>query len=102
MTTKLVSPEFNNSLFERMRDMNRSRLEMLREIRQSESEFESRLLAASNHNEAIEICHEWMRHRLEAVAMEQRAFTAAWMNVVSDLLKTASPEQAGENYRKFA
>lgn len=102
MTSKLVSQVFNNCLFERMRDMNRSRLERLREIRQFESEFESRLLAARNHNEATEICNEWMRQRMEAVAIEQRAFATAWLNVVSDMLKAASPGQAAEDFQESA
>jgi hypothetical protein len=37
---------FNNTLFERMRDMHRSWLERLREIGQIESEFGTRLLTA--------------------------------------------------------
>jgi hypothetical protein len=102
MTSKLVSHVFNNCLFERMRDMNRSRLERLREIRQFELEFESRLLAARNHSEATEICNEWMKQRLEAVAIEQRAFTTAWLSVVSDMLKAASPGQAAEDYQESA
>ncbi|MES2292333.1 MAG: hypothetical protein V4527_03450 [Pseudomonadota bacterium] len=102
MTSKLVSQVFNNCLFERMRDMNRSRLERLREIRQFESVFESRLLAARTHSEATEICNEWMRQRMEAVAIEQRAFTTAWLNVVSDMLKAASPGRAAEDYQESA
>jgi len=37
---------FNNNLFQRLRDMHRSWLERLREIRQIESEFGTRLLTA--------------------------------------------------------
>ena len=43
---------FNNKLFERMGDMHRSWLERLRDIRQIEAEFGTRLLTAKNASEA--------------------------------------------------
>jgi len=42
---------FNNNLFQRMRDMHRSWLERLREIRQIESDFGTRLLIAKSPSE---------------------------------------------------
>jgi len=72
---------FNNTLFERMRDMHRSWLERLREIGQIESEFGTRLLTAKSPSEATAICNEWMTRRLETVACEQQAFAAAWLGL---------------------
>ena len=95
MTEKPKPSSFNNSLFERMREMNRSWLESLREIHQIELIFESRLLAARSQAEAADICGEWMKQRLDAVAVEQRRFTAAWLEVVSDVMKSASPAANG-------
>jgi hypothetical protein len=46
----------NSNLFERMRDMNRSWLEKLRQIRQIEAEFGTRLLTAKSPSEATAIC----------------------------------------------
>jgi hypothetical protein len=39
--------------------------------------------------EAISICHEWMAKRLETVASEQRAFTSAWLALVSDTINAS-------------
>ena len=78
---------FNNKLFERMRDMHRSWLERLREIRQIEAEFGSRLLTAKNASEATAICNEWMTKRLEIVVSEQQTFAAAWLGLISDATK---------------
>jgi hypothetical protein len=69
----------NNNLFERMRDMHRSWLERLREIRQIESDFGTGLLIAKSPSEATAICNEWMTKRLEIVVSEQQTFAAAWL-----------------------
>jgi hypothetical protein len=61
---------FNNKLFERMRDTHQSWLERLREIRQIEAEFGTRLLTAKNASEATAICNERMTKRLETIANE--------------------------------
>jgi hypothetical protein len=75
---------FNNKLFERMKDMHRSWLERLREIRQIEAEFGTRLLTAKNASEATAICNEWMTKRLETIASEQQIFAAGWLGLISD------------------
>jgi hypothetical protein len=75
---------FNNKLFERMGDMHRSWLERLRDIRQIEAEFGTRLLTAKNASEATAICNEWMTKRLETIASEQQIFAAGWLGLVSD------------------
>jgi len=75
---------FNNNLFERMRDMHRSWLERLRDIRQIESEFGTRLLTAKSPSEATAICNEWMTKRLETIANEQQIFAAGWLGLISD------------------
>jgi hypothetical protein len=77
---------FNAGLFDRMRRMNRTWLERLRDIHQIETEFGARLLAAKSPNEATTICHEWMAKRLETVASEQQTFTTAWLGLVSDTM----------------
>jgi len=86
---------FNNNLFERMRDMHRSWLEMLREIRQIESEFGTRLLIAKSPSEATAICNEWMTKRLEIVVSEQQTFAAAWLGLISDATKATPAISAG-------
>lgn len=88
---------FNARLFDRMRRMNRSWLERLREIRQIESEFGARLLAASSPAEASSVCHEWMAQRLETVASEQQAFTTAWLGLVSEAMDDPQPAGAARN-----
>ena len=90
---------FNAGLFDRMRRMNRSWLERLREIHQIESEFGARLLAANSPAEATTVCHEWMAKRLEAVASEQRAFTTAWVGLVSETLDGSQPSRARDAVR---
>lgn len=75
---------FSTGLFERMRRINRSWIERLREIHEIEQDFGSRLLAAKSPTEATTICHEWMAKRLEAVASEQQIFTSEWLGLVSD------------------
>jgi hypothetical protein len=86
---------FNNNLFERMRDMHRLWLERLREIRQIETEFGTRLLIAKSPSEATAICNEWMTKRLEIVACEQQAFAAAWLGLISDATKATPALSAG-------
>lgn len=81
---------FNTGLFERMQDMNRSWLEKLREIRQIESDFGNRLLNAKSPSEATIVCNEWMGKRLEIVASEQQTFAAAWLGLVSDVIRSTS------------
>jgi hypothetical protein len=78
---------FNIGLFERMRDMHRSWLERLREIRQLESDFGTKLLTAKSPSEATIICNEWMAKRLETVANEQQTFATAWIGLISDVLR---------------
>jgi hypothetical protein len=89
---------FNASLFDRMRLMNRSWLERLRKIRQIESEFGARLLAANSPAEATSVCQEWMAKRLAAVAGEQQAFTTAWLGLVSETMESP-PSAAGAHVR---
>ena len=78
-------------LFERMQDMHRSWIERLREIRQIESDFGNRLLTAKDPSEAIMVCTEWMARRLETVASEQQTFTTAWLDLISNAVKSARP-----------
>jgi len=98
MTKKMEAAEFNNTLFERMQDMNRAWLEKLREIRLIESDFRSRLLSAKSSSEATAVCNEWMAKRLEAVASEQQAFTTAWIELIADAMKSSytTPANAAE------
>jgi hypothetical protein len=79
-----VLSSLNSRLFERMRGINRTWLEQLREIHRSESEFGALLLAANSPAEATSICHAWMAKRLETVASEHKTFTTAWLALVSD------------------
>jgi len=88
---------FNAGLFDRMRRMNRSWLERLREIHEIESEFGARLLAANSPAEATTVCHEWMAKRLETVASEQQAFTTAWLGLVSETVDSPQPGGAPRN-----
>ena len=82
---------FNNGLFERMKDMNRARLERLRDIHQVDADFSSKLLFAKNPSEATALCGEWMANRLEAVTREQQSFATAWLGLVSDAVKNGAP-----------
>lgn len=86
---------FNSNLFQRMRDMHRSWLEKLREIRQIEAEFGTKLLTAKSPSEATAICSEWMTKRLETVAYEQQAFAVAWLGLISDVAKATPAMTAG-------
>jgi hypothetical protein len=91
MTTQTETTYFNGRLFDRMQDMNRTWLERLREIRQIEAEYGSKLLAAKTPTEAAAICNEWMAKRLETVANEQKAFTTAWLDLFSDMAISTAP-----------
>ena len=95
---------FNDRLFERMQEMNRVWIERLREIRQIESDYGTRLLRAESSSEAATICHEWMAKRLETVAYEQKAFTTAWIALISDATKSkfATPIKASEHDKRAA
>jgi hypothetical protein len=86
---------FNNHLFERMREMHRSWLERLQEIRQIESDFGTRLLTAKGPSEATSVCSEWMTKRVETVAREQQAFAAAWLGLISDATKATPAISTG-------
>jgi hypothetical protein len=90
MSNDKATSSLGDTLFVRMQDMNRVWLERLRDLREMEAEFGSRLLRAKNPTEAMTICNEWMAKRLEAVGNEHNAFTAAWLDLVSDTMRTAS------------
>jgi len=75
---------FNSDLFERMRQMNRSRLERLRDIHRVDADFSSKLMFARSASEATAVCSEWMARRLEAVTSEQQSFATAWLGLISD------------------
>jgi hypothetical protein len=64
----------NAELLERTRDMHRSWIEFLSEMRQIESDVGNRLLNAKTPSEAIMVCTEWMARRLETGAGEQQTF----------------------------
>ncbi len=83
-----------------MQDMNRSWLERLRETRLIESQLGDRLLAAKNHSEATAICYEWMAKRIETVASEQQAFATAWLELISDVMKSTSAMSAKASGRE--
>lgn len=87
---------FNSGLFERMQDMHRSWLERLREIRQIESDFGSRLLNAKNPPEAVLVCKEWMTKRLEIVAGEQQKFATDWVGLISEVATSTPAVSATE------
>jgi hypothetical protein len=97
MTTQTETTYFSAKLFDRMQDMNRTWLERLREIREIEAEYGSKLLAAKTPSEAATICNEWMARRLETVANEQKAFTTAWLDLFSDMAISATPTQAAKS-----
>jgi hypothetical protein len=86
-----VFSSLNSRLFERMRGLNRTWIEQLRDIHRLESEFGARLLAANSPVEATSICHEWMAKRLDTVVGEHRTFTAAWLALVSDTTSAPDP-----------
>jgi len=82
---------FNNGLFERTREMNRSRLERLRDIHRVDADFSSKLLFAKNPAEAMAVCSRWMAKRLEAVTNEQQSFATAWLGLISDVGNNPEP-----------
>jgi hypothetical protein len=75
--------------------MHRLWLERLREIRQIETEFGTRLLIAKSPSEATAICNEWMTKRLDIVVSEQQTFAAAWLGWISDATKVTPAISAG-------
>src|ERR1700677_2796006 len=97
MTTQTETTYFNGKLFDRMQDMNRTWLERLRELRQIEAEYGSKLLSAKTPSEAASICNEWMAKRLETVANEQKAFTTAWLDLFSHMAISATPTQVAKS-----
>jgi len=103
MSLNAKTTSFNAGLLERMQDMHRSWLERLREIRQVESDFGSRLLNAENPSEATLLCKEWMTKRLELVAGEQQKFTTAWIGLILEVVALAPAVSAMsqvQNYRR--
>ena len=88
---------FNDRLLEQMRGMNRSWFETLQRIRQIESEFGARVLSAKSSAEAIDICNEWMKRRLEIVSEEQRIFASGWLGLISDLVRPKGDASAKVN-----
>lgn len=82
---------FTGALFTKMQDMNRSWLERLRAIRDLESQYGTKLMTAKSPSEATAVCNEWMAKRLEAVGEEHKAFTVAWLDLVSNTIKSALP-----------
>jgi hypothetical protein len=95
MTKETNTISFNTGLFDRMQDINQSWLERLREIRQIESKFGARLLAAKTPSEATTIYNEWMAKRLETVASEHQVFATAWIGLISDVIKS-TPAVSGK------
>ena len=99
MSSDRETSKLRNTLFNHMQDMHRTWLERLRDIRKVESEFGSRLLGAAGPLEAMTICNMWMAARLKAVGAEHNAFTAAWLDLVSDTIRSipacSSNEESG-------
>ena len=85
---------FNARLFEQMRDMHRTWLERLQEIRQIESDFGTRLLTAKSPSEAANVCGEWMTKHVETIAREQKTFAKAWLGLITDVMASASTVSA--------
>ena len=77
---------FNDNLLEKMRSMHRSWFDNLQMIRQIESEFGTRIIGAKSSAEAINICNDWMKKRLELLSEEQRLFVAGWLSLISDMV----------------
>ena len=80
------STVFNDGLLEKMRDMHRSWFENLQRIRHMESEFGARIIGAKSSAEAIDICNDWMKRRLELISEEQRLFVSGWSSLISDMM----------------
>ena len=85
----------NAHLFEQMRGMHRAWLEKLREIRDLELDYGSRIMAAKNPSEAASVCSEWMVKRMVIVAHEQRMFASSWARLLSDMMGKQSAVSAG-------
>jgi hypothetical protein len=81
---------FNSGVLKRTDEMSQSWLERIREFRQIERDFGSRLLTARNTSEAVTICNEWMAKRLLALASEQQIVATAWFELISDAMKAAA------------
>ena len=90
MTSEKATFDLSNDLFTRIQDMNRAWLERLRSTRETDAEFGLRLLGANSPSEAVTICNEWMAARLKTVGTEHNAFTTAWLDLVSDTMRSAS------------
>ena len=90
---------FNAHLFEQMRCMHRAWLEKLREIRDLELDYGSRIMAAKNPSEAVNFCSEWMAKRMAIVAHEQRMFASSWARLLSDMMGRRSAVSAGLSER---
>ena len=102
MTNDKETSDLNNDLFTRIQDMNRAWLERLRDIRETDSEFGSRLLGVKSPLEAMAICNEWMAARLKTVGTEHKAFTTAWLDLISATMRSASASsgKASERHTK--
>jgi hypothetical protein len=81
---------FNSGVLKRTDEMSQSWLERIREFRQIEQDFGSRLLTARNTSEAVTICNEWMAKRLLALASEQQIVATAWFELISEAMKAAA------------
>ena len=90
---------FNVHLFEQMRGMHRAWLEKLREIRDLELDYSSRLMAAKNPSKAASFCSEWMVKRAAIVAHEQRMFASSWARLLLDMRGRQSAVSAGISER---
>jgi hypothetical protein len=90
---------FNAHLFEQMRGMHRAWLEKLREIRDLELDYGSRIMAANNTSEAVSFCSEWMVRRMAIVAHEQRMFASSWARLLVDMMGRQSAVSAGISER---
>jgi hypothetical protein len=95
---------FNTHLFEQVRDMHRTWIERLQEIREIDSDFGMRLLAAKSRSEAANICGEWMAKHAETIAREQKTFANAWLRLVVEMMGSTSvaSTKASERDRKSA
>jgi hypothetical protein len=90
---------FNAHLFEQMRGMHRAWLERLREIRDLELDYGSRLMAAKNPSEAVSFCSEWMAERAAIVAHEQRMFASSWARLLLTMTGRQPAVSAGISER---
>jgi hypothetical protein len=100
MTKSTAATSFKADVFERVRDMHRSWLERLQEMRQMESDFGSRLLTAKSPTEAASVCSEWMAKHAEAMASEQKTFATAWLGLILDVMTTASTLKTSDRDQK--